>query len=112
MKISKRKLLLSIPLAVISFEIYLGVVIGYLGALVLAGKETGKQGTVKSLILDLGKYKVHLHHWVIGLGFMPVAWHCNLAFLSDQFFLGLMGGLICQGILCYSDWHQVIFRKF
>lgn len=101
----------AIPLAIISFEIYLGVLIGFLGAIFLAGKETGKQGYVKSVILDCGKYKLHLHHWLLGLSFVPLAVHYNLAFFSDQFALGMMGGLIYQGITCYNDWHRVIIRK-
>jgi hypothetical protein len=110
MKISKRNFLLAVPIAVISLEIYLGVVIGYIGALVLAGKETGTEGIVRSLKFDMGRYRVHLHHWVLGLGVIPLAVHYNFAFFSDQLVVGIMGGLAFQGIACYKDWHKVLFR--
>ncbi|HOX29575.1 MAG TPA: hypothetical protein P5080_00955 [Candidatus Paceibacterota bacterium] len=110
MKISKRKLLYAVPLAIVSFEIYIGALLGYIGALFLAGKETGMEGYVRSLIFDLGKYRLHLHHWVLCLTVIPVAIHYNLAFVSDQFVIGMLGGLAYQGISCYNDWHQVLFR--
>jgi hypothetical protein len=110
MKILKRKFLFAVPLAIISFEIYFGALIGYIGALILAGKETGKEGHIRSLIFDMGKYRLHLHHWVLGLGIIPLAIHYNLAFVSDQFVIGMLGGLAYQGISCYNDWYQVLFR--
>lgn len=111
MKLSVRKFLVAVPLAIVSFEIYFGVLVGYIGAFFIAGKETGKPGKFKSLIVDLGSYRLHLHHWLLGLGCVPLAAHFNLSFLSDQFFVGMAGGLVYQGITCYSDWHKVIFRK-
>jgi hypothetical protein len=111
MKISKRKFLLTVPLAVISFEIYFGVLIGYIGAFIIAGKETGKDGIFRSLVFDMGKYRVHLHHWVFGLTVIPVAVHYNLTFLSDQLVVGMLGGLAYQGITCYKDWHQVLIKR-
>ena len=111
MKLPKRKFLLTIPLAVVSFEIYFGMLAGYVGAFFIAGKETGMQGRFKSLVLDLGRYRLHLHHWVLGLGIIPLVMHYNLALLSDQFFIGLMGGVVYQGVTCYNDWHRVLFKK-
>jgi hypothetical protein len=111
MKISKRNFLIAIPLAVISFEIYFGVMAGYLSALFLAGKKTGEQGKIKSLAFDLGRYRVHLHHWLLCISLIPFAIHYNLSFLSDQFAIGIMGGLAYQGIACYNDWHKVFFKK-
>lgn len=110
MKIPKRNVLLAVPFAVISIEIYLGVLIGYIGALALSGKETGKEGIVRSIKFDLGQYRLHLHHWVISMSVIPLAVHYHMAFLSDQLMIGIMGGLAFQGIACYKDWHHVIFR--
>ena len=111
MKIPKHKILLGVSLAIISFQIYLGVLLGYFVAAFGAGKRTGEQGKIKSFVFETGSYKFHLHHWVIGIGILPLALHTDLSFLSNKFFSGLAGGLVFQGITCYSDWHKLIVKK-
>jgi hypothetical protein len=111
MKVLKRNFLLLIPLAIISFEIYLGVTIGYITARILSGKETGKKGIVKSLVFDVGKYRIHLHHWILGASMIPIAIYYNITFFSDKLIMGILGGLSYQGIISYKDWYKILFRK-
>jgi hypothetical protein len=111
MKILKHKLLLGVPLAIISVQIYSGILLGYLAASFAAGKQTGEQGRFRSFVFGVGSYKFHFHHWLMGIGILPLALHADLSFLSNQFFSGLAGGLVFQGITCYSDWHKLVVKK-
>ncbi len=111
-KISKRKLLLSLPIALISFEIYSGVLVGYLAGKFFGGKETGYPGRLrKSIIFNLGKYKLHVHHWVTGAGIIIATIILNLSFPYPQFSYGFLGGLVFHGIFSYSDWHKILIKK-
>jgi len=97
------------PLAVFSPEIYFGVIFGYLMTDFLAGKEAGLQGKIKSLIFSVGKWKIHLHHWLYGLGILV-----SLFFLSlplPQISFGILAGMIFQGIFCYDDWRKIIIKQ-
>lgn len=107
-KIIKSKIIfLGIPFALISLEIYFGILFGYLMSRVFAGKQTGQQGLLKSLTFQVGKYRLHLHHWLIGVGvFISGIWYLTLPF--PQFSFGFLGGCIYHGIFSYSDWHKII----
>lgn len=112
MKISKRKIFLSLPIALISFEIYLGILTGYLMGKIFSGKETGKPGIKKSTIFNLGRYQIHIHHWIAGAGIIASALIFNFSFPYPQFSYGFLGGIIFQGILSYSDWHKILVKKY
>lgn len=107
--IKSPKFFLGITLAVLSLEIYLGVICGYLAAKFLSGKEAGIQGRIKSLIIDAGKWKIHFHHWLYGLCILISIFLMPLP--VPKFSFGILGGLIFQGIVCYPDWHKIIIRK-
>ena len=106
-----KKFLLSLPLALISLEIYFGIIFGYFFGKFISGKKPGQKGLVKSIILNLGNYKLHLHHWLISLGILISNFLIGLYLPFHQFSLSFLGGLMIQGILCYPDWHRVIIRK-
>jgi hypothetical protein len=109
MKKHKKFFLLSIPLAITSFNIYMGVTIGYISALILSGKKEGEKGIIKSITFDIGKYKIHLHHWILGVSLIPIC--CNFTSFSDKILMGILGGISFQGIFCYKDWYKIIYRK-
>ena len=103
MKISKPKFLLGIPVALISLELFLGVLLGYLLPRLFGRK-------IPSVLFNIGSWKLHFHHWFIGIGILISALYYN--FLPfPQFSYGFLGGLIFQGITCYPDWHKIIIRK-
>ena len=111
MKISKKKTLLALPIALISLELYFGVLIGYFLGRVLAGKETGESGKIKSIVFNIGRWRLHLHHWFFGLGIATSVFFLNLPFPFPQFSVGFLGGFVFQGIYCYSDWYKLLMRK-
>ncbi|MBZ1348311.1 MAG: hypothetical protein KYQ20_00865 [Candidatus Nealsonbacteria bacterium] len=109
-KIKKSKVLLGLPLALVSLEIYFGTLFGYFITKFLSGKQTGCPGKIKSIAFNVGDYRLHLHHWLLGLMVLIFAlWHQFLPF--PHFSFGFLGGLIFQGIFSYSDWRRVLIKK-
>lgn len=108
-KLVKPKFFLGVPLAVFSLEIYFGAIFGYLLAKFFSGKETGLPGKINSLAFNIGKWRVHFHHWLYGLGILISLFFIGLSL--PQFSFGILGGLIFQGIFSYKDWHRVLVRK-
>lgn len=108
--LKKSKVILGLPFALVSLEIYFGTVFGYFITKFLSGKQTGCPGIVRSVAFNIGDYRLHLHHWLLGLMVLIFAvWHQFLPF--SHFSYGFLGGLIFQGIFCYSDWCQVLVRR-
>jgi hypothetical protein len=110
MAISKKKIFLGIPVALISFELYFGVLFGYLFAKFFSGRQTGQRAKFGSLRLEIGNLRFHLHHWLYGLAVLASSAIFNFSFPWPQFSLGLLAGFIVQGIISYSDWYK-IFQK-
>jgi len=108
-KINK-KFLLGIPIAVISLEIYLGIILGYFFGKFFAGKQDGRQ-RIKSIIFNIGNYKLHLHHWLISLAILISAFFHNFFPFFSQLFFGILGGLILQDLYLDSNWYRVLIKK-
>lgn len=107
--LKKPKVLLGIPLAIFSLEIYFGTLFGYFITKFFSGKQTGCPGKIKSVAFNVGDYRLHLHHWLLGLMVLIfAAWHQFLPF--PHFSFGFLGGLIFQGIFCYSDWRRIFIK--
>ena len=107
--IKSKKLFLGIPLAVLFWELFFGIILGYLSACFLSGKEAGLQGKIKSLIFNIGRWRFHFHHWLYGLTILVSLFFSKLSL--PQFSFGILGGLILQGIICYPDWYRVVIRQ-
>jgi len=106
-KLINSKFILGIPLAFVSVETWLGAMSGYFAAKFFSGEKTGCQGRIGSFILKIGDWKIHLHHWLFGLGILISAiFYRFLPF--PPFSFGFLGGLVFQGIACYSDWHKFL----
>lgn len=110
MRVSK-KFLLSTPLALISLQIYFGIIFGYFFGKFLSGKKSGQSGKIKSINLHIGNYKLHLHHWLLSLGILIFNFLTSFSPPFPQFSLSFFGGLMIQGILCYPDWHKILIRR-
>lgn len=103
-KLKKKNLILGIPLAVFSIEAYLGMIIGYFAAHFVSPR-------IKLNTFQLGKYKLHLHHWLLGLSFLPLVFTYKFFPFSLPFTSGFLGGIIIQGLFCYPDWHKVLIKQ-
>jgi len=109
-KINK-KFLFWIPLALISLQIFLGIIIGYFLGKFLSGEKIGHQGTIKSIVLRLGRYRLHLHHWLLCFGILILSLLTKIFLPFPQFSLSFLGGLMIQGIVCYPDWHKIFIKQ-
>ena len=110
MKISKKRIFLSLPVALLSLEIFFGVILGYILPKIMAGKKAGQAGVIKSIILPIGKHRLHVHHWLYGFGILTSVFLFNFSIPWPQFSIGFLGGFIFQGIFSYPDWYK-IFHK-
>jgi len=109
LKISKKSFL-AIPIAIVSLEIYLGVIIGYFCGKFFAGKYDGYQ-RVKSIFINLGNYQLHIHHWIASIIIGTIAAVFNLFPFFSPFFFGVLGGLVIQDLYLDEDWRHVIIKK-
>ena len=109
-KINK-KFLLSIPIALISLEIYFGIILGYFFGRFIAGKKPGQRGLIKSIVIKFGSYRLHLHHWLLSLGILISNLAISFFIPFPQFSLSFLGGLMIQGIICYPDWNRILIRQ-
>jgi len=105
------KILLGTPLVFVSLETFFGAIFGYLLGKIFSGQETGKGGIMKSLAFEIGNYRLHLHHWFVTLTVLVSIIIFNFSLPFPQFIWGVGGGLILQGVTCYSDWSRIIIRK-
>ena len=103
-KINIKKIILGIPIALISVRVYLGVIFGYLFARFLSQR-------LDSVIFSIGNYDLHLHHWMMGLAGFALFLIFSFSPLLEQLFIGFLSGLIFEGVTSYSDWHRILTRK-
>jgi len=93
---------------------YLFILSWLLGFLVtkhMAGKSVGERGKVRSIIIPLRGWTIHLHHWLYSLCLITFSSATGIHFLTPTITYGLLGGLVFQGIYCYSDWHIILNRR-
>lgn len=76
-----------------------------------AGKSVGERGKVRSIVIPFRRRMVHFHHWLYSLCLIGFSSVTGVHFLSPAITYGLLGGLVFQGIYCYSDWHIILIRR-
>ncbi len=84
------------------------LVSGYLIAKYLGSKKSGERGKVPSVRLYMGKYRLHLHHWLISVAAMALPLLRGWGTFPAELYYGLGCGIAVQGIYCYSDWHRIL----
>ena len=92
-----------------SFLFTTGIIVGYITCKILCLYFV-HNGKINSIFLDYGKWKVHLHHWIIGIIILAVALVLDHFYLPT-FFAGAVCGMIIQDIYDYNDWHKVIVKN-
>ena len=86
--------------------------LGFLVAKYLAGHTVGKPGRMKSFKIPLGRYKLHLHHWLISSGVIAFSLTKGIPFIPAEVFWGFLSGLALQGIYCYNDWYKILIPRY
>ncbi|XOB46288.1 MAG: hypothetical protein ACKKMV_02455 [Candidatus Nealsonbacteria bacterium] len=98
------KFLLGIPLVLISLRIYLALISGYFLAKLLSGR-------FNSVILTIGSYELHFHHWMMGIIGLIFILLYSFSPVIENLIFGFLGGLIFEGISSYHDWHKILTKK-
>ena len=92
-----------------SFLLALGLLLGYLGSK-LFSKFFIENGKVDCIFIDCGKWKIHLHHWILGALVLLAVWFLDYFYLP-RFFAGVVCGIIAHDIYDFNDWHKVLVRN-
>ena len=92
-----------------SFLLALGLAIGYMGSKIFA-KILLDRGAVDSIYIDCGKWKLHMHHWILGALLLLIVWFIDYFYLP-RFFVGVVTGIIAHDIYDYNDWHKVLVKN-
>ncbi len=85
--------------------------ISFLASKYIAGKSTGERGKVRSIVIPLRRWAIHLHHWLYSLFLVSLSLTTGTHFLTPEITYGLLGGLVFQGIYCYGDWHIILVSR-
>jgi hypothetical protein len=92
-----------------SFLLALGLALGYIGSR-LFSKYFIEKGKVDCIFIDCGKWKLHLHHWILGALLLLIVWFIDYFYLP-RFFVGVVCGIIAQDIYDFNDWHKILVKN-
>ena len=92
-----------------SLLLALGLALGYIGSKIFS-KYLLENGKVDSIYIDCGKWKFHLHHWILGALFLAMVWFIDY-YLLHSFFVGVVLGIIAHDMYDLNDWHKVLVRN-
>ena len=92
-----------------SYLIAIGLILGYLGSRIFS-KYLLESGKIDCIFIDCGKYKLHLHHWILGTLLLILAGVLDYFYLP-RFFVGVVIGIIAHDIYDFNDWHKVFVKK-
>ncbi len=89
----------------------LGGLLGFLATKYWAGKTVGERGKARSIVIPFRGWGIHLHHWLYSLCLIGFSSATGFHFLTPAITYGLLGGLVFQGIYCYSDWYVILISR-
>lgn len=103
-------------------KLYSGTGAGYFTANFVGGKETGQPGRFPSLILNVGDWQLHFHHWFYALAILLSIFSIKiknrdsnlgnrLRFFISSPLSGFLFGLIMHGVFEYDDWYHILIKK-
>jgi len=111
----KRKITLVVLLTtsiVLGYLSFITWSVGFLLARYLGGKTVGGPGKLRSRFIPLGKYRIHLHHWLWSSWAIIIFTVFKGAYiLPSDLFYGFFGAIVFHGIYCYSDWYKVLIYR-
>ncbi len=96
--------------AFISFLFVLGLGAGFLGTHYYH-KKVPENSRMKYVFLNLGKRKLHLHHWIMATLFFILIWALGLLHVFPKFCIGGIFGIIFHDIFTDKDWYRVFVKK-
>lgn len=94
-----------------SFLLTLGLLIGYLGTFLFHQKLIVRGKIRKEIWVPFGKWKIHFHHWMMGVITLLIIWATGLTNFFPQILYGMIGGVIFHDFYDGQDWHRIITKK-
>jgi hypothetical protein len=94
----------------VSILFAVGIILGYFGTM-LFHKKLVDTGKVKLIIFNLGKWKIHLHHWILGILIFFFIYLTNILSYLPIIFLGGLSGLIFHDLYTDKVWYKVIYKE-
>lgn len=70
-----------------------------------------EKGPLSLIYIEIGSFKIHLHHWISGLIVLIFLFLGGLDFEFHKFLWGFLCGVIAHDIYDFNDWHHIIVRK-
>ncbi|MBA7716887.1 hypothetical protein ES703_125971 [subsurface metagenome] len=111
----KRKITLLVLLStgiILGYLSFIAWSVGFLLVKYLGSKTVGEPSKVRSYFIPLGKYKIHLHHWLLSscviIGFVVFK---GAYVLPSNLVYGFFGAIVFHGIYSYSDWYKVLIPR-
>ena len=97
---------------VLGYMSFIAWSIGFLLTRYLCRKTVGKSRILKSRIIPLGKYKIHLHHWIWS-SFVMIIFTIfkSVHVLPPDLVYGFFGAIVFHGIYSYGDWYRILIRR-
>lgn len=85
---------------------------GFLLSKYLGSKTIGEPSKIRSYFIPLGKYRIHLHHWLLSSGvIIAFAVFDGSYVLPSNLVYGFFGAIVFHGIYSYSDWYKVLIPR-
>jgi len=111
----KRKITLLVLLStgiILGYLSFIAWFVGFLLAKYLGSNTVGEPSKLRSHFIPLGKYKIHLHHWILSsCAIIVFAVFKGAHVLPSDLFYGFFGAIVFHGIYCYSDWHRILVLR-
>ena len=97
-----------------SFSFTIGIVIGYVLCKIFCKlflrHGDNVNGKIEKVFVNFGKWKIHLHHWIMGIIVLAIVWVIDYFYLPT-FFAGVICGIILQDIYDYNDWYKIFLKN-
>ncbi len=111
----KRKVTLVVLLStgiILGYLSFIAWSAGFLLARYLGSKTISEPSKIRSYFIPLGKYKIHLHHWLLSscviIGFVVFK---GTYVVPSNLVYGFFGAIVFHGIYSYSDWYKVLIPR-
>ena len=94
-----------------SFLFAFGLLLGYFAAKIYCKKLNIDENSDRRIFIELGEnWKIHLHHWILGIIALALVWVIDYFYLPT-FFVGAIAGIVAHDIYDYNDWYKVLIKS-
>jgi len=74
-------------------------------------KKTWDKGRIGPIFLNLGRWQIHLHHWLMGVLVLYLIGNMHLFPVFPKIFLGAIGGIIFHDLYFDKEWYRIVLKK-